>query len=124
MNWKLYPNFTANEFDCKHSGKNQMRPEFMELLQAIRSEYGKPLYITSGYRDITHPIEAAKEKGGTHSLGLACDIGIRGEEAIKLIGIAINRGVKRIGIQQKGLHRFVHLDIADKYGYPKSIWSY
>jgi zinc D-Ala-D-Ala carboxypeptidase len=124
MNWDLYPNFQAKEFDCKHSRKNEMRPEFMELLQAIRTEYGKPIYINSGYRDITHPIEAAKESGGAHTLGLACDIGVRGEDAIKLLGIAISRGVRRVGIQQKGVRRYIHIDIADKYGFPKSIWSY
>jgi zinc D-Ala-D-Ala carboxypeptidase len=51
MNWDLYKNFSKSEFDCKHTGKNEMRPEFMQVLQEIRIAYNKPMVISSGYRD-------------------------------------------------------------------------
>ena len=32
--WEEYPNFTYAEFNCKHTGENNMQHEFMEKLQA------------------------------------------------------------------------------------------
>lgn len=124
MDWN-YKNFSKKEFDCKHTGKNEMRPEFMETLQAIRTAYGKPMIITSGYRDKTHPIEAAKGQAGEHSYGLACDIAISGENALDLIIIAYGHGIRRIGVQQKGSGRYIHLGMGDKYAnFPPALWSY
>ena len=123
MNWDLYPNFTEEEFKCSHTGKCEMRPEFMELLQGIRTEFRRPMIIGSGFRHITHPIEAAKESGGAHSLGLACDPQVRGEDALDLLRICLNRGIKRVGVYQNKDNHFLHIDIADRYGFPISIWS-
>ena len=123
MNWIIYPNFSASEFDCSHTSKNNMRPEFLELLQAIRTEYGRPMNITSGYRDKTHPLEVEKEQGGAHTLGLACDVAVRGEDALDLLRICLNRGIRRVGVYQKGDKRWLHIDIADRYGFPIGIWS-
>jgi zinc D-Ala-D-Ala carboxypeptidase len=125
MNWELYKNFSKAEFDCKHSGKNEMRPEFLQILQDIRTAYSKPMVISSGYRDKTHPIEARKAQGGTHSMGVAADIAVQGLDAMRLVNIAYTLGIRRIGINQKGGGRFIHLDIGDKlHGLPQSIWSY
>jgi zinc D-Ala-D-Ala carboxypeptidase len=125
MNWDLYKNFGKSEFDCKHTGKNEMRPEFMQVLQEIRITYNKPMVISSGYRDKSHPIEAKKSTTGSHALGCAADISIEGVNAMQLINIAYNMGIRRIGVNQKGGGRFIHLDIADKlHGFPQSIWSY
>lgn len=53
VDWSKYPNFSEAEFRCRHTGKCEMRPEFLAVLQAIRAEYGKPMIISSGYRDRT-----------------------------------------------------------------------
>lgn len=128
MNWDTWPNFSKREFACKHTGKCEMRSEFLDVLQAIRDDYGKPIFIASGFRDVTHPVEASKEKPGSHTLGLAADLRIAGVEAIKIIELAIKHGVQRIGMHQKGQHggRFLHLDIADQFynGFPRGIWTY
>lgn len=126
MNWDKYaPYFTKKEFDCKHTGKNKMRPEFMDILLEIRKTYAKPMIITSGYRDETHPVEAAKDKAGEHSYGLACDIAIRGMDALDLIVIAYGYGIRRVGVSQKGGSRFLHLGYGDKqFGFPEALWSY
>ncbi len=59
--WDLYPNFSKEEFDCKHTGKNEMKHSFMAKLQALRTAYGKPIAISSGFRDYTHPAESKKK---------------------------------------------------------------
>jgi uncharacterized protein YcbK (DUF882 family) len=125
LDWSRYPNFRASEFECSHTGKNEMRPEFMEAIQKLRLDFNRPFIITSGYRDITHPVEYNKAIRGEHTLGLACDISIRGEEALRLVSMAYSHGFRRLGVQQKGERRFIHLGLGDKYAqFPATIWSY
>ena len=126
MNWQDYPNFTKEKFDCKQTGENAMQPDFMQRLQALRTEYGKPMIITSGYRSTEHSIEAAKQTIGPHTTGRACDVAVSGENALLLLSLAVKHGFTGIGVKQKGSSRFLHLDdltIADGYARP-TIWSY
>lgn len=122
LNWTAYPNFSEAEMRCKHTGKCEMHPEFMRKLQHVRDVFGKPMAVTSGYRDRTHPIEARKDIPGEHSTGRAVDIGVQGADALRLIRIALDAGFTRIGVQQKGAGRFIHL--GDSPAFPPGIWSY
>lgn len=125
--WSAYPNFKAAEFDCQASGENDMQTAFMDKLQALRIEYGKPMRITSGYRHPQkHPIERAKEIPGVHAFGRAADIAVSGADALKLVSLAVKHGFTGIGIQQKGASRFIHLDdMPQNSGFPRpTIWSY
>ena len=126
MNWDDYkPFFSKKEFDCRHTGKNLMRKEFMDILYQIRKTYNKPIIITSGYRDLSHPAEVGKTVSGAHSYGIAADISVQGQDAMDLLVIAYGYGIRRIGLQQKGYGRFIHLDIGDKgFGFPPALWSY
>lgn len=121
MDWSRYPNFKREEFTCRCGcGRNEMRSEFLERLQALRSAYGKPLHITSGYRCPQHPVEAAKAQPGMHAAGLAADIGISGSEAVALLRLALDAGFRGVGVQQKGNGRFLHVDLRET----PTIWSY
>jgi zinc D-Ala-D-Ala carboxypeptidase len=120
--WGEYPSFTESEFACRHTGKNMMQHEFMIVLQAIRNEYGKPMRITSGYRDPKHPIEAAKgHANGEHTKGLCADIACASSaERFELVRIALKHGVTRIGIAKT----FLHFGIGGE-GLPNNvIWDY
>lgn len=130
VDWSQYKNFAKHEFDCKKTGKNDMKPWFLDILQSIRAEYGKPMVPTSGYRDKTHPAEAKKASPGAHTLGVAVDIAVRGLDDVQtLINIASGYGIKRIGISARsGAGWFVHLDMADRID-PKrfpvnTLWTY
>lgn len=120
MNWADYPNFTEAEFRCRHCGKQEMKPEFMARLQALRNVYGRPMTITSGYRCPDHPIEKAKAEPGMHATGLACDIGVQGAEAYEIMRLAMQAGFTGIGVQQKGSGRFIHVDLRTT----PTVWSY
>jgi zinc D-Ala-D-Ala carboxypeptidase len=124
--WDEYPNFSAAEFNCRHTGKNEMKHAFMERLQKLRVAYGKPMQITSGFRDRTHPIEAKKTTSGAHTTGMACDIAVQGADAYRLIQLAMLYGFTGIGIQQKGGGRFVHLDCCtlEQSFFRPTVWSY
>lgn len=128
-NWNKYPNFSKEEFDCKHTGNNEMQPHFMEWLQELRTVVGLPFLISSGYRDSTHPVEARKTTTGAHTRGIAVDIRVTdGGTAGRIIEAAMAMGVKGVGVAQDNRRnrtsRFIHLDLMDRgTGYPV-FWSY
>lgn len=127
IDWNKYPNFEAHEFRCKHTGLDGITENMVAVCQALRNEMAIPLSINSGYRHKTHPKEARKASPGEHAYGWAVDISIHGVDAIKLIGLANEMGICRIGVHQKGNFsgRFIHIGIGDKLGdFPQGLWTY
>lgn len=122
--WSAYPNFTEAEMRCKHTGLCDMDPVFMAILQQVRTQYGRPMVISSGYRHSTHPVEARKPAPGEHTLGRAVDVAVRGAEAVQLLHVALALGITRIGVQQKGEGRFLHLGMGGAGLAGPMIWSY
>lgn len=126
--WSRYPNFKENEFKCSHCGKCDMHPLMMDTLQSIRDLYGKPIFITSGYRCPNHPVESMKQRPGEHTYGMAVDIVCNNQDCLKLIELAQKHDINRIGVHQKGRAsgRFLHLGVGDKLDqqFPVAIWTY
>ncbi len=120
--WIEYPNFTAAEFNCRHTGQNEMKHEFMRVLQAIRAEYGKSMQITSGFRHPTHPVEARKGHSmGEHTQGTCADIACSsGADRFTLVQLALKHGIIRIGIAKN----FLHLGVGGPGLPPRVIWDY
>lgn len=123
--------FSHKELKCKHTGENKFDPEFLELLSKIRKECDFPFAISSAYRSPQHPIEQRKNHAGAHTTGKAVDIICRGNKAVKVISVALANGITRIGIQQKGSGRFIHIDACTQDDFPEienypeeTIWSY
>jgi uncharacterized protein YcbK (DUF882 family) len=120
--------FSEDELACQHCGEHKFDEAFLTKLDAIREECGFPFPVTSGYRCEEHPIEARKiEQGrprGAHTYGKAIDIGVSGERAGKLLEVAMKHGIKRIGVNQKGNSRFIHLDVCDFEMPSPALWSY
>lgn len=123
MNWSDYPNFTESEFRCSHCGEVAMQPAFMAKLQDLRTIFGKPMKVTSGYRCPAHPIEQKKAAPGAHTSGCAADIGVQDTDAYRLLKLAFAMGFTGIGVQQKGGGRFIHLDTLSAPPRP-NVWSY
>lgn len=121
--WSLYPNFSRAEFACRHTGQCAMQPAFLARLQALRTAYGRPMRVTSGYRHPTHPVEAGKRSRapGEHTLGMAADIACAsGAERYELVRLALEHGFTRIGIASG----FVHLGLGGPGLPERVIWEY
>lgn len=120
--WSKYPNFSRPEFQCKFTGLCEMDVEFMDALQALRSEFGLPMRITSGYRHPTHPVEARKQRSdGEHTQGRCADIATPDSRyRYHLIRLALKYGFTRIGIARN----FVHLGIGGTNLPNGVIWHY
>lgn len=121
-NWQDYPNFTAAEFRCKHTGRDGMDKEFMGRLQALRTAYGRPMVINSGYRHHTHPVEAAKgHRNGEHVQGRCADVHATSSgDRFRLVRLALEHGFTRIGIAAT----FVHIGLGTGDLPEQVIWLY
>ena len=109
--------FTPDEFKCKHTGMNEIDYKFIEALDRLRYKCEFPFVITSGYRHETHPVEAKKDKPGTHNQGIAADIKVNnGWERYMIIKHATAMGFRGIGVED----RFVHVDLRDT----EACWTY
>lgn len=71
---KLTKDFARVEFQCPCCMKCAMRPEFMDALQRLRDEYGKPIRINSGYRCANHNARVRGAAESQHLYGNAVDI--------------------------------------------------
>ena len=111
-------NFELSEFACSHTGKNDMDSSFLTKLDELRDRCGFPFVITSAYRDITHPVEAKKNKGGTHTQGIAADIRVaNGNQKYTIVKEAMAMGFTGIGIA----NTFIHVDTRTT---TPVIWTY
>ena len=116
--------FHEDEFRCQHCGSHKgLDWSFAAEIDELREKLGFPLILSSAYRCSEHPIEKRKEKPGSHNTGRAVDVAVTGEQALKVIAAALEMGFERVGVNQKGSGRFIHLDKA--HGFPApAIWSY
>ncbi|KKN13335.1 hypothetical protein LCGC14_1007270 [marine sediment metagenome] len=101
----------------------------MSVIEQIREKCGFPFIVTSAYRCPEYN-EQISSTGfyGVHTLGKAIDILVRGANAFEVLRRAygLNGKITGIGISQKGINRFIHLDNItgdDKIPRPM-IWSY
>ena len=99
--------FTREEFACQYTGENEISDRLLLKLDLLRARCGFPFVITSGYRSEDHPIEAKKEKAGTHAQGIAVDIkAISGTEKYEIVKQALLLGFGGIGVARS----FIHVD--------------
>lgn len=119
--------FKYYEFDSPDvDGSGQMMDaEFLQMLDAARELYGKPMKITSGFRTENYN-EELKKKGyaaspnSSHLKGLAADIACAtSAERWDMIDSLMKAGFNRIGIAKT----FIHVDI-DESKTPFLIWTY
>lgn len=92
--------FTEKELVCKHCG--QLPPSVREnivslvdnVLDPLREAYGKPIYVTSGYRCPAHNAAVVGVPNSQHMKGEACDIHAGSpEENLKLAKLIAAQGV-------------------------------
>ena len=123
----LTKNFTVDELKCRGTGVCDMSPSFLERLQLIRDDFGRPLNPTSGFRAPEYNEKVSSTgRSGPHTTGHAVDIQIFGAEALELIKIAQAHGITGIGFKLHGPRekRFIHLDdLTAPHPRPNS-WSY
>lgn len=126
MDWSTIRYFTEDEFRCQGEdccgGQALMDEHFVGMLDALRYEFGRPLRVNSGYRCPLHNSRVSSTgEDGPHTTGKAVDLGVSGQDADKVLGLAYLMGFQGKGVNQKGGHssRFIHLDLLGN-----RVWSY
>ena len=112
--------FTIDEFKCTHCGTEEMKEDFLIMLDRAREEAGVPFKITSGYRCDEHNKAIGGATHSAHTTGYACDIACaNSEHRFKIITALLGRGFNRIGVSKQ----FIHVD-CDPSLPCKVIWTY
>lgn len=128
IHWTQVEHFTAGEFACQCGcGDNRIQAGLVFKLDELRTRFGKPLVVTSGYRCPRHNARVSTTgEAGPHTTGLAVDIGVSGRDAVVVLRLALELAFTGIGVQQRGGGRFLHLDlIPNQHGHKRPwIWSY
>jgi uncharacterized protein YcbK (DUF882 family) len=131
---RLSTNFILNEFV---NDADPVKPDkavianLQELcrtvLEPLRTQLGKPIQITSGYRSPVHNARIGGAKGSMHCLGIAADIAVPGEnhpnttEQIKMARLLYqNPNVGGIGLYER--KSIIHVDIREWVGSYPSMW--
>jgi len=124
MKDQSWPHFSREELQCKFDPSQcAMNPEFMERIEKLRVEWGKPLRVTSAFRSKLHPRERTKPKLGRHAHGEAIDFALYGAEALDFLKLALDMGFRGLGLHQRSQfsERFIHVD--HRLDVP-AIWTY
>lgn len=126
--------FAIDEFRCRCGcGKTKVRPAFLDALTDIRSRYGYPLIVTSGYRCENHPAERAKDAPGAHYDCWAADVYLKGmgspQGAYGLLRAIWAHNADPQALQVTGLgfaSSYLHVDCcpAGWRGVRPNIWVY
>lgn len=117
-NVKLSQNFRVKEFACTDgSDPVFVADELVEVLQKIRSHFGKAVKITSAYRTPTKNKSVGGETYSQHLYGMAADIKVSGVSPKKVAEYAEKLMPKSGGI---GIYStFTHIDVRAN----KSRWK-
>lgn len=117
---RLSKNFKASEFACKCGcGKALVDEALVSIVQDIRSHFGCPITVTSGYRCPTHNKAVGGSTGSYHTKGQAADIVVQGVTPREVAKYAESKGVKGIGLYETAADgSFVHVDTRTA----KSFW--
>ncbi len=79
--------FDTKEFESKDGQPSPyetvVRRELIVRLNAIRSRFGKPIIVNSGYRSPEHNANVGGVKNSTHIQGIAADIRPQNKEDLK-----------------------------------------
>ena len=117
-NENLSANFKVKEFACKdNSDVIFIAPDLVEVLQKIRTHFGKAVNINSAYRTPTYNKKVGGATYSQHLYGTAADIRINGVSPKDIAAYAetLLNGTGGIGIYSN----FVHIDVRKE----KSRWN-
>ena len=91
-------NFIRKEFECRCGcGFDTVDVELINVLEAIREEFGLPVKVTSGCRCHSHNAHIGGSKNSQHLYGRGADIHIN-------------------GVKSTEIAKFIDENFPDKYG--------
>ena len=108
---QITPHFKVREFACSDgSDVVFVAPSLVDILEAIRVHFGRPVTITSGYRTVSYNAGLKNSsKKSQHCNGLAADIKVEGHTPKEVYDYACSLLGDHGGV---GIYNtFVHVDV-------------
>ncbi len=124
-NKRLSEHFEVREFRCRDgSDPVFVDTELVDILEKIRTHFGKPLVITSAYRTAAHNKAVGGAKYSQHCYGRAADIRVAGVTVEQLAAYAEKLlpdtgGIGRYPVRSGRPTGWVHVDTRPA----KSRWT-
>jgi len=120
--WKY---FKLEEFKCRCGcGTTNMNTEFIDKLDKLRDKLGFSLRVNSGYRCPQYNNRISSTGfNGPHTTGRAADLSVDRAKCYELLALAKECGFTGIGLNQKGVGRYIHLDDLTEGPRP-NVWTY
>lgn len=119
-NEKVGQHFKVREFACKDGSQVVfIDSNLVSILDILRNQVGRPVYINSGYRTPTRNKEVGGAKYSYHIRGMAADIRINGMTAKEIA----NKLNKIVPPDEYGIivyNTWVHIDTRTK-SYRKGV---
>ena len=111
---KLSSNFRVREFACGDgSDAVFVAPRLVMVLQSIRSHFGKPVTIHSGYRTPPYNTKVGGVEDSQHTYGTAADISINGVSVADVAAYARSIMPDWGGVGIYKSQGFVHVDVRE-----------
>lgn len=102
--------FKADEFRCKCCRRLFVRGKLLVTLERLRTIYGHPIRVLSGYRCEAHNKAVGGSRGSFHMRGAAADLHApMSSDRWVLVAGATALGCRGVGVYEE----FVHVDIRD-----------
>lgn len=99
---------TSGLVNYRSNVNRKINPELIRMVEEVARRFGRPLTVTSGYRDPAYNKKVGGAKKSQHMLGNAVDISgaeFTNEERKQLVAIASSVGINGIGVyNDKSLH--------------------
>lgn len=107
---KLSDHFDSSEFACHCGcGSCEADSELLKVLEELRTHFGRPVIITSGYRCETHNANVGGAKKSQHLFGKAADVRVPGISADKVHAYLIQKYPNQYGIGK--YENWTHIDV-------------
>ena len=117
INWSSVKYFKKSEFKCQCGGKYcngypaDISPKLIDILEALREYFGKPITITSGLRCKKHNAEVGGVSNSQHQYGKAADIYIPGIDKAKIKAKAYELGAAYCYYGTSNMGNAVHINV-------------
>ena len=108
---QITPHFKVREFACSDgSDVVFVATSLVDILEAIRVHFGRPVTVTSGYRTVSYNASIKNSsKKSQHCNGLAADIQVEGHTPVEVYNYACSLLGDHGGV---GIYNtFVHVDV-------------
>ena len=115
---RLAPHFQVREFACSDGTDTVfVSPELVEVLEKLRTHFGRPVRVLSGYRTEAKNKAVGGAAYSRHKYGMAADIAVEGVSPSAAAAWAGTLLADRGGI---GVYKtFVHVDVRPE----RSRWT-